>query len=831
MTWTIEEGPEGLKPSMIADGSGRLHMAYFSGDSLIYGLWNGNSWSVEDTGRSGNDLHNPSIYVAAGGVPYILFAGSSQVYYAWKGGSGWSSDTITDSNAHYGGSIPSSGRGIVVDSRGNVHAMYNAYSGLQYSEYYTYHWSSSRGNERIEPAAFFPQLSMAVQSSGYPAMVMHKMDPDEQTSSGLPVKDWLNYLEYTGTSWRSTTLKQDTSDLYPLGSFNSIAVDSSGTTHISYSSALGGEGSDNYGLWYGKKSTSAWSYARIDGAQASGMYNSIAVDGSGNPHISYMDDDRTELRYAGVVGGQWVMSTICSGLEDAGYGTQIAVDGSNNVHIVFTDGDTIKHAMVQIPGGGGDAIADPDAEPLPQFDYFHYIKDPSGDVAISAEAESWFTPSEQLRNSIDLVSAGVFADQSYVYMEASFREPAAPACWNTLVFSFDFDFDGVGDLIPTANYDLYSATASANGVSIYVDYDSNAQSGAYKLTMGMLRSSFPDDFNAMRWIVYGKAGDDANNDNNHVFDVHPQQTDFSNPTWVQQGSMSAGDVYYEATLSCQSILEIKDGSGSLGRRLERVSGGYVASNLIQTLDGEEIGYDATGTKTYFVRGSSNTQFIVHTPADGDVFNLNVRRMTRNGIETLEARDIVGTAGQSYAFSCNWNGDATTATVKIDTNGDGTFNTQATSTTSVMGNQRLQSATPIPLASSGSTGGDNTMLIILLVVVALVALLLLVKKGIIKMPQGKGGGRQQYPQRPQHPAQTQPLQQGRQPPQGPHSPPPHYPPQPAYPPQHPPKPPHQSYPPQTPPNAYTQPSPPIYPPRQNMNRRQQDMEKEMDDDLI
>ena len=75
-----------------------------------------------------------------------------------------------------------------------------------------------------------------------------------------------------------------------FGSITSIALDSNGYPHISYST--------NSDLKYAKWTGTAWSKTTADSSGRVGEYISIALDSNGYPHISYYDSTNKDLKYA-----------------------------------------------------------------------------------------------------------------------------------------------------------------------------------------------------------------------------------------------------------------------------------------------------------------------------------------------------------------------------------------------------------------------------------------------------------------------------------------------------------------------------------------------------
>ena len=132
-----------------------------------------------------------------------------------------------------------------------------------------------------------------------------------------------------------------------VGAFTSIALDSSGNPHISYYDSTNGN------LKYAYKTASgSWITETVDSAGNVGQYTSIALDSSGNPHISYYDSTNRDLKYAyKTASGSWVTESVDS-TGSVGMHTSIALDSSGNPHISYYDGTNgdLKYAYKTASG-------------------------------------------------------------------------------------------------------------------------------------------------------------------------------------------------------------------------------------------------------------------------------------------------------------------------------------------------------------------------------------------------------------------------------------------------------------------------------------------------
>ena len=92
------------------------------------------------------------------------------------------------------------------------------------------------------------------------------------------------------------------------GAYTSLALDAAGNPHIGYRQRVSGK--DYSCLKYARWTGNTWKIQTVDYGGEVGEYTSLALDGSGYPHISYYDHTNGDLKYAYRDAAGWHIQTV-----------------------------------------------------------------------------------------------------------------------------------------------------------------------------------------------------------------------------------------------------------------------------------------------------------------------------------------------------------------------------------------------------------------------------------------------------------------------------------------------------------------------------------------
>ncbi len=379
--------------SLALDGEGDPHISYFDSANrdLRYAHYDGHCWRTETVDSSGEVGMYTSIDVDSAGHPHISYCSGyyaftwncSEVKYAWHDGIAWQVETVDTGLSSESGGHTS----MALDAEGTPHISYfDHWNGtVKYASKDATGWRTE-----VLPTGFEyfrgTSTSLAVDANGYPHIGFRIAYPAynvmyahlDATGWHVEVVDadvetWQDYISlaldeigqprisYGGSAGLNYARRNDAGWHTELvdavaGLFNSLAMDGDGYPHISHYDSLLSDGNGSGDLKYSYLDAEGWHTETVDTGRIVGEHTSLALDEDGYPHISYSANyyPLGEIRYAYQDIAGWHVAIIEAGLDYlCGY-TSLALDQSGYPHISYRDGGfdgvNVKYAYLDDAG-------------------------------------------------------------------------------------------------------------------------------------------------------------------------------------------------------------------------------------------------------------------------------------------------------------------------------------------------------------------------------------------------------------------------------------------------------------------------------------------------
>jgi PKD repeat protein len=296
----------------------------------VSGTWN-------TTTLDSNSIYN-SIVMDSSGNPHIAYyqnANSGTDYpklkYAYRDSTGWHIETVDSIQSGAGYYVS-----LALDSLNNPYLVYKQEFGDGNTNMLKYAYKDANGWHYVVLATSYPGNTLG-DDIVYIDMVMYHDQP--RISFYNITGGELEYMYNNGTNWVTENVASTSAP------WNSLAVDSSGNPKISYCSVSASSGKSS--LRYAQRTADGtWQTKIVDNsADNVGDWNSLALDSSGNPWISYDYNDE-ELKYAYWNGTQWITGVVDTLAAST---SKIVLTGSNSPLIIYRDdtSSNLKYAFLE----------------------------------------------------------------------------------------------------------------------------------------------------------------------------------------------------------------------------------------------------------------------------------------------------------------------------------------------------------------------------------------------------------------------------------------------------------------------------------------------------
>ena len=328
---------EGGMPAMVVEDGGRVHLAYFRNDTLVYASKNRSDkkWEYRTLGFCASS-NNVSMVMAPDRSLHIIYSD-----YNWDG--------YPESRLYHGVFNPLgnwSSRIIALSGAG-FHSLSPDFAsdGELYLAYQEAHGVASPGAFMIRRTVNGAwQEEKLVFEEGYDHI---DLDVDNENNvhlsfynlsqgAGILYQKWDNNLagpvEKIETKWRGGQME---------GMVTSVEADSLSMPHISYVGNVNTDYKEN--IKHAWKKDDTWHIQKVDNGSFGSSGNQIGIGPKGDLNFGYYHHPENQVRFSSNIAGPWIRQVVDEEDKDFGWDLEMAMDKDGYGHIASPG---VKYALI-----------------------------------------------------------------------------------------------------------------------------------------------------------------------------------------------------------------------------------------------------------------------------------------------------------------------------------------------------------------------------------------------------------------------------------------------------------------------------------------------------
>ena len=297
--------------------NGSLHLVYFTEhETITHAVWNNGVWTSEEVDSIIDSKLGLGFDLDSMDQPHLCFYREGNIIYLFRNESVWTEETVME-DVSRSGSLQ-----LRMDCSDNAHIAYHRNTSQNLYDTVYLHWQSGIWKAVVINSGKNEGVNLFLDNNDFPHFAL--------VSDGVLMHVWASE-----NGWDLETV--DSSDQYDV-TLSGISGDD-GLIHVLVRNKT------QSCLSYFMKSQSAWDQQVLS---SWGYYanSSLAMDQNGNPHVLLTGFNGNQLEHGYLANGNWEFEVLDNGMGDESGQCCIAVDKTGELHVSYYNArrKTVYHA-------------------------------------------------------------------------------------------------------------------------------------------------------------------------------------------------------------------------------------------------------------------------------------------------------------------------------------------------------------------------------------------------------------------------------------------------------------------------------------------------------